>query len=661
MATTQPLDFGEAPSPVASGLSLAGRRRLACLGLIGLGCFGLWAERLHLLQVEQGPFYQRQARNNCVVVERHPAARGRIFDSRGHLLVSNSPQMQLEILPVEVKSTQQLSHQLGSLLNLSPAKINAKLKHGLKVAPLERVPIARSLSATEMAQLTILARSQPGVYLEVRDQRKFHQQVLSNDSTQEPIRASHVLGFTGEISENELERMRSAGYRPLDRIGKEGVERSYDLELRGQKGLRELFVDARGRLVNQKEIRSPVPGLDAHLCLDWELQAECEKALAEQLKMVQARNGEVSGGSVVVMEAKTGRLKALVSLPHYDPRPFSRGIKEREYASLLSDPGLPLVDRATRSEFSPGSTFKLVTSSAAMHEHLCGPHSTFYCGGSYGGANCFVRSGHGGINFESSIAVSCDVVYYMLGVKLGVDRLRHYCAAMGLGKRTGLDLPGEATGHLPSQKWKLKAVGEKWFEGDTVNMSIGQGFLLTTPLQMAVVTAAVANGGQVVRPHVLDYFTNTKGTIAKRISSKPIRKLPFRAENLAALRLGMRGAVTYGTGGACNSSLVNVAGKTGTVENSPSSENRHGRDHTWFVSFAPYEAPKYVVVVQLEKSGGFGGSMCAPVARKVYDFLYSPRGQELRSIQPALTNGSKPKPVGLSKPEPQQAKVGYIL
>jgi penicillin-binding protein 2 len=662
MATTQPIDFGETPSPLSAGLSASGRRRLACLGLIGLGCFGVWVGRLHLLQVEQGAFYQRQARINCVVVEHHAAARGRIFDSSGRLLVSNSPQMQLEILPVEVKSTQQLAHQLASLLNLSPEKILKKLKHGLKVAPLERVPIARSLSAQEMAQLTVLARTQPGVYLEVRDQRKFHEQILRTDSPHEAIRAAHVLGYTGEISENELERMRSSGYRPLDRIGKEGVERTYDLEFRGHKGLRELLVDARGRLVNQKEIRSPIPGLDAHLCLDWQLQNECEKALAEQLKMVQDRNGEISGGSVVVMEVKTGRLKALVSLPHYDPRPFSRGIKEREYASLLANPGLPLVDRATRSEYSPGSTFKLVTSSAAMHEHLCGPVSSFYCGGSYAGANCFVRSGHGGINFESSIAVSCDVVYYMLGVKLGIDRLRHYCSAMGLGKRTGLDLPGEATGHLPSPKWKLKFVGEKWFEGDTVNMSIGQGFLLTTPLQMAVVTASVANGGQIVRPHVMDYFTNSKGTIVKKISSRPVRKLPFHAENLAALRRGMRGAVTYGTGGACNSSFVQVAGKTGTVENSPSSENRFARDHTWFVSFAPFEAPKYVVVVQLEKSGGFGGSMCAPVARKVYDYLYGPQGQELRKIQPTLTKRSKPKAaVVVANPRLDKLKIGYIL
>lgn len=647
MATTEPLDFGETSlSLTHAGLGLQGRRRLAGLALSCLCCFGAWAHRLHQLQVEQAPQHLNRARLNSVVVERHPAARGRVFDSQGRLLISNSPQMQLEMVPGELKSIDQTSLDVSNMLGLSSKTVQTKLRKAHKSGPLERFAIARSLTSPEIAALTGYARTHKGVYLEVRDQRRYHEQILDGDESHQAIRAAHVLGYTGEISENELKSLRAKGYRPLDKVGKEGVERTYDLELRGHKGLRELAVDAHGRLMGIKEVRSPIAGWDAHLCLDWKLQAECEKALAEQLQTLKVRNGEVSGGSVVVMEAKTGRVRALVSLPQYDPRPFSRSIKEKEYAALLRDKGLPLVDRATRSEYSPGSTFKLITSSAAMHEHLSGPNSTFYCGGSYAGANCFVRSGHGHIGFEASIAQSCDVVYYMLGVKLGIDRLRHYCALMSLGKPTGLDLPGESGGHLPSPKWKEKALGDKWFEGDTVNMSIGQGYLLTTPLQMAVVTASVANGGRVVRPHVMDYFTNLKGNVVKRISTKPVRKLPYLQENLAALRRGMRGAVTYGTGGACNSAFVEVAGKTGTVENSPSDYNPHGRDHTWFVSFAPYSDPKYVVVVQLEKSGGFGGSMCAPVARKVYDYMYQPKQSPKLEQAPQRLGDKTSKPRG---------------
>ena len=608
----------------------SGRRRLALLALAGLIGAGSVVVRLHRLQIEEGRQYLAKARANTVVVERVDAPRGRIFDCKGHLLVSNKPEFQLEVVPAEVTTSmpvvlRNVTAALGA--PIKQALLN-KLNKGLKKAPLEPAVVGRSLSIDAVARITPLLRHNKGLYLTVRERREYHG----------PNHAAHVLGFTGEINENELERLKKKGYRALDRLGKEGVERTYDMQLRGRKGVREVTVDARGRTVIEHEVRTPVPGLDLILCMDWELQTFCEQALSEQLEMVRKKNGEISGGSVVVMEPHSGRVKALVSLPQYDPRPFSRGIKNKEYAQLLRDPGLPLVDRATRSDYSPGSTFKLVTSSAALNENLCGPISTFYCGGSYAGANCFVRSGHGHIGFEDSIAVSCDVVYYMLGVRLGIDRLRHYCAAMGLGKPTGLDLPGEGGGNLPSPAWKLKAVGDKWYEGDTVNMSIGQGFLSVTPLQMAVVTSVVANGGKVVRPHLADRLVSYQGRTVTRISNRPVRRVKLKNENLAALRRGMRGAVTHGTGGACNSPFVEVAGKTGTVENSPSSENRQGRDHTWFVSFAPYEHPQYVVVVCLEKSGGFGGSMCAPVARKIYDHMFEHRLRE----KPAQALGKLP-------------------
>jgi penicillin-binding protein 2 len=283
-----------------------------------------------------------------------------------------------------------------------------------------------------------------------------------------------------------------------------------------------------------------------------------------------------------------------------------------------------LLHRAVQQTASPGSTFKLVTSSAALRHGLCHPYSTFYCGGSYAGANCFVTSGHGGIGFEGSLAHSCDVVYYMLGVQLGVERLASHARQMGLGKATGIDLPGESDGIFPDARWKWKYVGDRWYEGDTVNLSIGQGFLLVTPLQMAVVTAAVANGGKVVEPHLVQQVVSYQGRVLLRPGFRAKRRIKLPNPMWNAVRQGMRGAVLYGTGGACNSPYVTVAGKTGTVENSPSSENPHGRNHTWFVSYAPYDKPEMVVVVMLEKSGGYGGSRCAPVARIIYDYLYGP-------------------------------------
>jgi penicillin-binding protein 2 len=428
----------------------------------------------------------------------------------------------------------------------------------------------------------------------------------------------------GEITADELKRLRGRGYMALDRIGKEGLERSYDRWLRGSKGVTNICIDALGRTVKSTELRAPKPGADLRLALDWKLQDVAEKALSAMLADLKRTNGEVSGGAVVVMEANTGAIRALVSLPQYDPRPFARGITQREYSRLLAEPGIPLLHRAVQTIASPGSTFKLVTSSAALRHGLCTPGSTFVCGGSYAGANCFVTSGHGAIGFEGSLAHSCDVVYYMLGVQMGIQRLAEHARLLGLGAATGVDLPGESDGIFPDPKWKWKFVGDRWYEGDTVNLSIGQGYMLVTPVQMAVVTAAVANGGKIVSPHLVQKVVSYQGRVLARPGYKPRRRLDIAPRHWAAVRQGMRGAVLYGTGGACNSGYVHVAGKTGTVENSPSTENRHGRNHTWFVSFAPYENPEIVTVVFLEKSGGYGGSRCAPVARAVYDYLYGP-------------------------------------
>ena len=263
----------------------------------------------------------------------------------------------------------------------------------------------------------------------------------------------------------------------------------------------------------------------------------------------------------------------------------------------------------------------MITASAALQGGYCQPHSVFYCGGSFGPANCFVTSGHGSIDFEDSMAHSCDVVYYQLGHSMGIDRLRHYCAAFGLGRLSGIDLPAETAGLLPSPAWKKEVWGDQWYDGDTVNTSIGQGFLLVSPLQMAVVTAAVANGGQVVEPRLARKLVERSGVVS-RPEQSAARSVPVEATYLAAVRRGMRGAVTRGTGVAADSPFVQVAGKTGTVENSPSVHNRQGRNHVWFVSFAPYDNPKFVCVVFLEKSHGYGGGLAAPIARKVLDYFF---------------------------------------
>ena len=588
---------------------------LALLGFSGsLAVVG----QLYQLQMVHGAESLQKARMNTVVVERFNAPRGRIFDSKGRLIVTNEPEFQLEGVVAEMPNLKKAIPEIAACLHIPANKVSRPLRKAQIEGPLEPVTVAHGLTTEQVVEATTLVRRIPGLRLSIRERRRYIG----------PNMGAHMLGYTGEITSDELKRLKPKGYVALDRLGKEGLEQEYDAYLRGQIGLRQVAVDALGRTVRSQELRAPKPGAELVLNVDWHLQQVAEEALAEALKEVAKKNGERSGGSAIVMEARTGRIRALANLPQYDPRIFSRGIKSREYRKLLEDPGIPLVFRAISSAFSPGSTFKLINSSASLDEKLCFPNSPFYCGGSYAGANCFVRSGHGHINFEQSLAVSCDVVYYMLGVRLGVDRLVRHAFMFGLGRLSGIDIPGEVKGNLPTPAWKQKVWKDRWYEGDTVNLSIGQGFLLVTPIQMAVVTAAVANGGTVVRPHLVDKLVSYQGRVVRRISCQPARHLPYKAVNLAAVRAGMRGAVTYGTATAVNSPLVHVAGKTGTVENTPSRENPHGRNHTWFVSFAPYENPELVVVVFLEKTGGYGGSMAAPVARKVYDDYFAGRAHK---------------------------------
>ncbi len=585
------------------------RSRLRQIGLGGLLALTVLGARLYQLQVVEGAEFSRRADNNTVVTEPVPAPRGRILDRAGRLLVGNSPQFELVAVPAEMKNRKEAVPALARLLGEKPAEVESKLS---KAAPLVPLVLRRGLRDADLTAATEVTEKFPGVAIRAGAIRRYRTRL-----------ASHLLGYVGEITAEELRVRRSRGYALGDSIGKVGLEKQYDEALRGHKGASQVHVDVLGRTVTSHELRPSTPGADLYLNLDMDLQAVAETSLGETLAELWEKNGERSGGAVVVMEAQTGDIRALASLPQYDPRPFSRGIRTREYQALLDDRGFPLVNRISDSSFSPGSTFKMITASAALEGGYCQPYSTFYCGGSFGEANCFVTSGHGTIGFEDSMAHSCDVVYYQLGHRMGVDKLRRYCAAFGLGRPTGIDLPGETEGLLPSPAWKQKEWQDQWYDGDTVNMSIGQGFLLVSPLQMAVVTAAVANGGSVVEPRLARKLVERNGAVTKPAIAKP-GKVPVKPEFLAAVRRGMRGAVTHGTGVAADSPYVQVAGKTGTVENSPSVHNRHGRNHVWFVSFAPYEKPDYVCVVFLEKSHGYGGGLAAPIARKVYDHLYAP-------------------------------------
>jgi len=532
--------------------------------------------------------------------------------------VGNRPVFDLYIVPGELEHPNLALRRVVRALDLSKEKLQKKLDSALEKAPLENLAVKRSLDERSLSVVSPLVQSTPGLYLGSRSERRFPHGKL----------ASHIIGYVGAINNEELRTLRSEGFTGRDFVGKTGLEKYYDDALRGRPGIMNRWVDASGRTLRKEIVRAPVAGQDILLNVDLALQKKVEQALSESLVKLEKENGSESGAAAVVYGVKTGEIKALASLPNFDPRPFARGIKGKEYAALLDDKTTPLVNRATHAAFSPGSTFKMITGMAALQLGLCNSNSRFYCGGSYKGANCFVRSGHGNVSFRDSIAFSCDVVYYKLGDTMGIRNLAEYARSAGLGSPSGLDLPHEDSGLIPDPEWKQNVRGEPWYGGDTINSSIGQGFVLTTPLQMARAVAAIANKGVLTEPRIADRALFANGRHAWQNSKKQSGDLPVDNAFLQTIRQGMRGAVTRGTSVVVNSPVVKVAGKTGTVESFPNPYNPQGRNHTWFVCFAPYDDPEIAVAVFFQKSDGYGGGVAAPVARRIIDAYFGTEKNE---------------------------------
>ncbi|HYK53374.1 MAG TPA: penicillin-binding transpeptidase domain-containing protein, partial [Candidatus Eremiobacteraceae bacterium] len=388
-------------------------------------------------------------------------------------------------------------------------------------------------------------------------------------------------------------------------------------------GGREIKVNSAGEAVASVGDFAATPGDNLDLTLDWPLQRAAETAVANQIKIVSGETGHRVGGSAIVEDPSTGAVLALVSQPNFDPNDFAAGISGKRYSSYLNDPLLPLFDRAISGAYPTGSTFKIITSSAALESGLMDDESTRYCGGVYD-LNGFIfnddtAGGHGTLTIRPAIARSCDVFFFQVGNELGITRLDKYAAAYGIGKKTGIDIPGETSGTLPTPAWKEKVVKDQWYSGDTVNMSIGQGYLEASPVQMLRVVGAVANGGELFAPYLVSDARDPQGRIVKRFEPRPEGNVGVSDTNLQIVREGMLGAIEDPAGTAHNVYIpgFHYAGKTGTAENFPTVDNPQGRNHAWFVCFAPYDHPKIAVVVFMDQSGGFGAVNAAPVAQAI--------------------------------------------
>ncbi|MEW6081469.1 MAG: penicillin-binding protein 2 [Bacillota bacterium] len=596
--------------------------RIAVFVLLVLVGFALLAGRMAQLQLVQGAEYNRLADGNRRRIELLRAPRGIIFDREGRVLATNRPAFTVSLVRMGASSPDpEVLRRLASILDIAPSEMEERVTRGASVPLYQPLRIKRDVSPEVYTIIDENSHELPGVILEVEPMREYPFHNL----------ASHVLGYLREIDDVELARLSEQGYRMGDMVGKAGVEALYDLELHGTHGGRQVEVDARGRRIKTLPRQvDPVPGNSLVLTIDAHLQDVAEKALLEQMKILREDplmpQERVGAGAAVVLDVKTGEVLAMASIPDYDPNLFAGEISLEAWLTLEQNPLFPFSNRAITAEYAPGSTFKMVTAIAALETGRIHPRETFYDPGVYWRVmpkTCWERRGHGTLSLEQAIAQSCNVAFYEIGYRTGIDSIARYAAKLGLGEPTGIQfVPRENLGLVPSTAWKKQAFEEglpgirdpRWYDAETLDASIGQGFHRYTPLQMAVYASALATG-QRLQPQVVKEVLDPGGTPVRQLEPKVVGTVGVASAHLDAIRNGML-KVTQpgGTAGHLFTDLpIAVAGKTGTVE----MDARLGRDdHGWFVGYAPFADPQVAVAVIVEEGGG-GSRAAAPVAKKI--------------------------------------------
>lgn len=566
--------------------------------------------RLLFLQVIDGERYTYLSENNRVRLKKVPGTRGMVFDTRGQLMVDSRPSFDLLFVPEDAPDPKQTLSQLARYLGRNEKELVEALQEDKFRAPFQEIVLGKDVDwptvvAVESHQLEL-----PGVTLRTRPRRSYLESGM----------AAHLLGYLGEIGPRQLKLQKAKGYSMGDEIGQFGLERRWEEFLRGQSGGQQVEVDALGRRVRVLHEVEDVPGYNVVLTIDKDVQQTAYEAL------------QGKEGAIVALDVNSGAVLAMVSTPVFDPNVFARGVTAEEWRTLTTDRLHPLNNRAIQGQYPPGSTFKIVLTVAALEEGAVQPDTRLGCSGSMAFGNRVFRDwkkeGHGSVDLHRGIVQSCDVYFYQVGQRLGVDRIAKYARALGLGEKTGIDLDDEKGGLIPDSEWKKRRYGQPWFPGETPSISIGQGYVTVTPLQMANMLATVANGGTLYRPWFVRKVESLDGAVIREYRPEEIRTIPLKESTLQNLRTALADVVNSGegTGGAAKSQIVQIAGKTGTAQVAEmkgatvKSENLAYlvRDHAWFVSYAPAEKPEIAVVVLVEH-GGHGGSAAAPMAKKVIE------------------------------------------
>lgn len=575
--------------------------RSVIFGIIISSFFFILLLRLFYLQIIAGTHYRKISENNRTRIIFTPSPRGDIFDRKGKILVTNHPAFTLTFIPAlssGSRSLLEMAPKLAKMLNLDPDELLNQLETA-ELYPFQSVRIKTNLSRDEAFYISEYSLDFPGFNIQVEPIRDY----LYNDL------ASHLIGYIGEISKEELENPEREDYKPGDFIGKTGVERFYDAYLRGTDGGTSVEVSASGKQTRILSKVDPVRGNDIVLTIDLNLQRIAEEVFAGYQ------------GSVIIMDPRTGDILALVSKPSFNPNFFLSPVDKRQIYYLLTSSKRPLFNRSIQAQYAPGSIFKIITAIAALQEEVVNPQDKFLCTGSYTMEtynrvfNCWKKEGHGNINLINALAQSCDVYFYQLGLRLGMGNLPKYSKEFGLGKLTGIDLPGEKAGIIPDRAWKKRVLHEGWWDGDTLNMAIGQGYLWVTPLQMVNIVSTVANEGTLFYPRVVKRIISPEGVVVQEFEPEVNKRISLRPETWRMVKKGMIETVARGTGQAAYSRKLSIAGKTGTAQ------NPQGEDHAWFVGFCPADKPELAFVVFVEH-GGHGGVVSAPIIKEILTRYY---------------------------------------
>ncbi len=626
------------------------KQRLNGAMLCVLAAFTILIIRLFYLQVIEGEEYRRLSNSNCIRLKSIDAPRGLIFDRDRNLLVDNRPSFDLSIILKDAKPVDRTIEKLSGLINVPEEELMPAIDKHKGLMAYKPILLASDIGRDMLAAIEVHKFDLPGVVVSVKPRRHyiFHQS------------ASHLLGYLSQINLEELRSRKYPGCRTGDFIGKFGIEKTYQGFLRGDRGGQQVEVDVTGQVVRVIKSVPAVPGHNILLTIDSDLQKKAESLIAGL------------AGAVVAMDPVSGHILALTSSPSFDQNDFVSGMSSQQWNSLVSNPKRPMSNRAVQGLYPPASTYKIVTAMAGLEEKVIDTETTFYCPGHYRYGDrvfrCWKRGGHGEVNVVDALAQSCDVFFYQVGQELGVDRLAWYAKACGLGKPTGIELDHEAAGLIPTAAWKKRRTGVAWMGGETLSVAIGQGYNLTTPIQMLALTAAVANNGIRLRPQVMKAIETVEGKVVQTVKREELGVLPAGKETLAIIKKSLWEVVNNrkGTAWIAHVEGLNISGKTGTAQvvsrkkDAPDSEEEVKeafKPHAWFVAYAPSDSPKIAVVVIVEH-GEHGSSAGGPVARELIKLYLADELAEYKEKQSAREGLEKSEPQNSrTKNEPQNSRI----